>query len=270
MTLPAHWEGEPVRVWASLWGIPLLEAHEVLDSTNDRARRLAAEGALPFTVVLAEEQTRGRGRSGAVWHSPPGAGLWMSVLLPAPAGPETPHLPLLVGLAAARACETALPEVRIGVKWPNDLEVAGRKVGGILCERVPTGVVAGIGLNVRVPPGGFPDELAGRATALETPGGTRVRRSALAGALLGELRALCHTPGARLRPELLEELAGRDVLLGRRVDTRQAGEGRALGIAGDGALVLERPDGGEVRVVAGSVRALEGHRRAGRRGPVHG
>ena len=253
MTLLTHWEGEPVRVWSRLWGVPVFEAHDVLGSTNDRARELAVDGAPPFTVVVAEQQTAGRGRAGAGWHSPAGGGLWLSTLLPL--GDAVPlHLPLLVGLAAARAAEAACPGLRVGLKWPNDLEVEGRKAGGILCERGDGVVVAGIGLNVRQRPADFPEELADRAISLETALGGKVSRGALAGALLAELARTSAAPTSRLTDDGLAELAGRDVLRGRRVATQQAGEGTARGIDGDGALLLERPDGARVRVLAGSVR----------------
>jgi BirA family biotin operon repressor/biotin-[acetyl-CoA-carboxylase] ligase len=102
MALLTHWDGEPIRVWARVWRADLVEAHDVLGSTNDRIKELAAQGAGPYSVVIADEQTAGRGRSGGVWHSPPGAGLWISVLLPLQ-GVVPAHLPLVVGVAAARA-----------------------------------------------------------------------------------------------------------------------------------------------------------------------
>lgn len=256
MALLTHWDGEPVQVWARLWRSPAVEAHDVLGSTNDRARALAREGAPPFTVVLAEEQTAGRGRAGSPWHSPGGAGLWISILLPL--DERVPcHLPLLVGLAAARAAEAACPGVRVGLKWPNDLEVSGRKVGGILCEHGHGAVVAGIGLNVRQQPGDFPPDLADRAISIETAaGGRRVSVGALATELMRELRRLRPGEADPLAREERADLASRDVLLGRRVRTQQLGEGVARGIDGEGALLLEQDGGRCVRVVAGSVRLV--------------
>jgi len=255
MALLTHWDGEPVQVWQDVWRAPLVEAHDVLGSTNDRARELAVQGAAPFSVVLAEAQSAGRGRSGAVWHSAPGEGLWVSVLLPADEGPP-PHLALLVGVAAARAAERACTGLEVGIKWPNDLEVEGRKVGGILCEHGHGSVVAGIGLNVRHRPGAFPEEIAWRATSLEAAHRVRVSMGALATALMHELRATCAAPGPHLAPGVHGELARRDVLRDGRVVTQQAGQGVARGVEPDGALLLEQPDGSRVRVVAGSVRKL--------------
>jgi len=253
VALQTHWEGEPVRVWATLWSVPLLEVHDVLGSTNDRARELAAAGAPPRSVVLAERQTAGRGRSGTPWHSPAGAGLWLSALLPL-AGAVPTHLPLLVGLAAAHAAEAVCPGLEVGIKWPNDVEVGGKKAGGILCEAGEGAVIAGIGLNVRQRPGEFPEELADRAVSLEAAWGRPVPRGRLVGALLAELARRCVPPIPALTADGHLELVRRDVLRDRRVATQQAGEGVARGIDVDGALLLERPDGERVRVVAGSVR----------------
>jgi len=248
-----HWDGEPVQVWTRVWRADVVEAHDVVDSTNARLRELAAGGAGSFSVVVAEEQTAGRGRSGTVWHSPPGEGLWLSALLPGGAG-VAPWLPLVVGIAAARACEQACPGVRVGIKWPNDLEIGGRKAGGILCEHGRGAVVAGIGINVRLRGEGLPGDVATRATSLEEAWTRRVSMGALATALMHELHLLAPTAPGPMDAGLLDDLAGRDVLRDRAVRTEQAGEGTARGIGGDGALRLERPDGAQVRVVAGSVR----------------
>jgi BirA family transcriptional regulator, biotin operon repressor / biotin---[acetyl-CoA-carboxylase] ligase len=254
VALLTHWDGEPVQVWAGLWRAPLLEVHDLLPSTNDRARELADEGAPAFTVVLAEDQSAGRGRGGHAWHSAPGSGLCLSVLLPGQGAPP-PHLPLLVGLAAARAAESVGPHVGVGLKWPNDLVIRGRKLGGILCERHHGAIVAGLGLNIRQRPGDFPPELIGLATSLEAVAGP-VPMGGLVTALLRELRALCGRPGAALTPDLHEELSERDVLQGLEVVTQVAGPGVARGIDTDGALILEHADGSVQRVLAGSVRAL--------------
>jgi len=255
VALLTHWDGEPVQVWARIWRAPLLEAHDVLTSTNDRARELADEGADSFSVVLADEQTAGRGRSGRTWHSSPGAGLFLSTLLPG-GGVPPPHLPLLVGLAAARAVEASSPRLGVGLKWPNDLILKGRKVGGILCERHHGTVVTGIGLNVRQRAAEFPPHLAGVATSLEAAAGNPVSVASLVTTLLRELHVLCRHPTASLLGDLHEELAARDVLRDVEVETQTAGRGLARGIGPDGALLLERADGTVQRVVAGSVRPL--------------
>lgn len=246
-----EWEGAEAAFWEGLWNVPKVELHGAIGSTNDRARALAEDGWGPYTTVIADEQTSGRGRSGAVWHSPAGVGLWISVLLPAS---NAPHLPLLVGLAAADAVGRTCPGVRPRIEWPNDLTIRDRKVAGILCEGVAGMVVAGVGVNVRTPPGGFPDDIAARATSLEDEAGTPPERGALAGALLAELRARMAVAGPTLSHEERSALAARDALEGRPVETAQQGRGVARGIAEDGALMVERPDGVRVAVRAGRVR----------------
>ena len=245
------WEGHSSEFWADLWGVPHLEIHERLGSTNDRARALAEEGWGAYTTVMAEEQTAGRGRTGAAWISAPGSGLWISVLLPAPAAA---HLPLLVGLAATEAIERTCPGLRARIEWPNDVTLSDRKVAGILCEGVRSLVVAGLGINTRTPPGGFQGALADRATDLTSAWGRPPDRGALAGALIAALRGRSAAASSVLSLEERQALSARDALEGRPVVTTQHGPGLAMGIAEDGALVVEREDGRRVHVRAGSVR----------------
>lgn len=274
MTLLTHWEGEPVAVWAATWGVPAVEAHDVLGSTNDRLRALAREGAAAWTVVLADQQTAGRGRSGARWHSEPGAGLLLSVLLPVAAAEVPAHLSLTVGLAVARAVDDAAG-VASRIKWPNDVLVHDRKVAGILCEMAVGGgtatgggrsggggVVAGVGINVRAPAGGgssgdavdgLPEEVAASAAVLEREAASPVSRSRLATELLRHLRPLVAAGG--WSAEARRELAARDALRDRRVTTHR-GEGVARGLDDDGALLVETAPGERIRVVGGSVRML--------------
>jgi BirA family biotin operon repressor/biotin-[acetyl-CoA-carboxylase] ligase len=160
----------------------------------------------------------------------------------------------VVGVAAARAAERACPGVGVGIKWPNDLQLGGRKVGGVLCEQSHGAVVAGVGVNLRVAPGALPGEVAVQAAALEDEASARVSMGALATALLHELHALVPRAAKGLDEEVHAELERRDVLRDRAVVTQQAGPGTARGIAPEGALLLERPDGTRVAVTAGSVR----------------
>ena len=253
------WEGVPVGRWAERWGVPLVEAHARLGSTNDRARRIARAGGAPsFSVVIADEQTRGRGRGGRRWLSPPGAGLWMTVVLAARPS-EHPTVPLLVGIAAARAMEEVSPDLRAEIEWPNDLVIAGRKVGGILCESWDNGagsrgMAIGTGINISQRPADFPPELRERASSLRALGATFVSKPALAGALLGHMRALLSPEPAPLEGALHRELARRDALAGRPVVLGSGETGTARGISSGGALLFEEP-GGDVREVrSGSAR----------------
>lgn len=213
------------------------ELHRVgrIGSTMDRLHDLAAEGAPAGTAVVAEAQTGGRGSRGRAWESPIG-GLWLSVLYRpgSPAGAEL--LSLRLGLAVAEAVETAQPAVRLDLKWPNDLILADRKVGGILCEARWQGaslgwIVAGLGLNVTNP---IPSHLRATAVAL-----AQVAPDATVESLLPEVLQRLRQPVAereRLEPDEWRRLVARDWLRGRALRAPLAG--RAEGIADDGALLV--------------------------------
>jgi BirA family biotin operon repressor/biotin-[acetyl-CoA-carboxylase] ligase len=235
----------------------LLHRYGTVPSTMDLLHRLAAEGAAAGTAVVAEEQESGRGSRGRSWDSAPG-GLWLSFLL-RPATAATGLLSLRAGLAAGEALERLGAGETIGIKWPNDLMLGGRKLGGILCEArwagdTPAWVAIGLGINVRNP---IPPELGTIATSLaetlpaaEPDAVLEVLLPALAG-IDGHEPALCEAELARL--------TSRDWLLGRRL--AQPVAGRADGIDTDGALRI-RGDDGTLHVVRAGTVELAG--RAGR------
>ena len=256
MSLLDLWEGDSPSAWRARWRVPRLEVHDLIGSTNDRARDLAEAGADPFTVVIAEEQTGGRGREGRRWVSPPGSGLWMSVVAPPLEVSARQILPLSAGLATCRAVESAAPGVRAGLKWPNDVVIGGLKVGGILCEGGPYAVVIGIGVNVR--PGALGSALVGTAVALEEAVEGPVDRAVLAEYLMTELRQLLAPASLSLDGELARELEARDVLRGRAVTAETGETGIARGIGRDGALGVEVAPGDVRRVRVGGVRIQEG------------
>jgi BirA family biotin operon repressor/biotin-[acetyl-CoA-carboxylase] ligase len=213
------------------------ELHRVgrIGSTMDRVHQLAEQGAPAGTAVLAEAQTGGRGSRGRAWHSPPG-GLWLSVLYrpDSPIGVEL--LSLRLGLRAAEALEAAGPGLGVMLKWPNDLIVSDRKLGGILCEARWQGetlawVAAGLGLNVTNP---IPDDLRLTATAL----GEHRPGASVDAILPGLLEALrCPLADAdQLSPDECRRLQRRDWLRGRELRAPLAG--RAEGIGPDGALLV--------------------------------
>ena len=227
-------------------------------STNDDLLAAARQGAPQGRVLVADEQTGGRGRRGRSWHSPPGANLYLSVLLrPHASRPSslTP-LSLVAGLAVAEAVLEAAPELDPRVKWPNDVQVGGRKVAGILMEAADSpahglALVVGVGLNVNQD--AFPDELAAIATSLRLETGRLHDRAVLAAAVLRRLDLrLGQAAGAGLEG-VLERWSSRSSTLGRRVACPDGLEGVATGIAADGALVV-RDDAGETHhVVSGLV-----------------
>lgn len=253
--------------------------HGSIPSTMDVAAALASAGAAHGVVVAAEEQTAGRGRRGSSWSSPPGAGLYFS-LIARPAGfakasasatasaersaeeqapgpkPQAPTLSLLTLAAgvAVRDGIAAASGLTADLKWPNDLLVGRRKLAGILAEGHAIGsrdqaVVIGVGVNLR--PTAHPPEVSERATSIEGEAGRAVDRDTLLAAIL---EALCH------RLSALEESPG-DILqawraaspsaMGTRVDW-EGHSGLTSGIDDAGALLVTTSAGIE-RVIAGEL-----------------
>ncbi len=208
-------------------GVPRLHLRQV-DSTNVRARALAAGGAPHGTLVTAGEQTAGRGRQGRSWSAPAGSALLASFVVREP--------PRLLSLAAGTAVAAAAERLdSIGrpaaVKWPNDVLLDGRKVAGILVEGRPQErwAVLGIGLNVAVDLHALGDGLGARAATLGLTTG-EVERALVD--LVAELRRVL----ALEREQVLAELRGRDWLRGRSISWA-GGSGLAAGIDADGRLL---------------------------------
>jgi BirA family biotin operon repressor/biotin-[acetyl-CoA-carboxylase] ligase len=177
--LRTRWAGRP------------LEIVEQCNSTNDLVAAQARVGAPAGLCVIADRQTRGRGRHGRAWFSPSGANLYLSLLArPALPARDSPPLALAVGVAAREALAPfGLP---IDLKWPNDLLVRGRKLGGVLIETSIEGervghVVIGVGINVNLAVAEFPEELRPSATSVAIETGRRQLREPIAAALLERL-----------------------------------------------------------------------------------
>ena len=219
--------------------------HRLTDSTNERAKLLAAAGAPHGTLVTADEQTAGRGRQGRVWTAPARSAVLMSVVLR-----DLDERHALLPLAAALAVCEAIP-VDAGIKWPNDVWIGGRKVAGILVEGRPQEgwAVLGIGLNVLVKRADFAPELRETATSMAIEGAPRTVEDTV-DALVDRLDGWLGAP-----PDaVLEAWRSRDALKGERVRW-SAGEGIADGIDDSGALVVET-GGGRVTLDAGEVHLI--------------
>jgi BirA family transcriptional regulator, biotin operon repressor / biotin---[acetyl-CoA-carboxylase] ligase len=256
-----RWEGAAGAELAARWGLPAVHLFARIGSTNDAARALADGGAPHGTLVIAEEQTAGRGRSGRAWSSPAGLGVWMSMVARPADLPAPGLLPVLVGLAAAEAIDPFVRPAVTQVKWPNDLQLARRKIAGILCEGSwdggsPGAVVVGIGLNVLHAPGDFPDEVRETATSLRIVAGWGPPRAEVAGAVAGAVARALARPPAQLTGALLEALRRRDALEGRPVRVTGATEtaGTVLGVSPAGALLLRTQEGRLQSVTSGTVR----------------
>ena len=267
MTDAAPWHAESLRarLAACRLGREVVALDEV-ESTNDVAWERARAGTPEGLLVVAERQTRGRGRAGSAWHSPPHVGVWASFLLrPALPASRVPLLSLAAGLACVRAAERV--GARAGLKWPNDLVAAdgsGRKAGGILVEsRQEDGgrwvAVVGVGVNANTAEAEFPLELAGRATSLALLAGGPVAREdflvALAQHLAEAYAALESGPEAAL----IDAWRQRAVIFGRAVRVRGGGadvHGVARDVAEDGSLLVRLDSGVELAVRAGELEVL--------------
>jgi BirA family biotin operon repressor/biotin-[acetyl-CoA-carboxylase] ligase len=211
------------------------------DSTNTRARELAAAGAPHGTVVTATEQSAGRGRQGRAWTAPPGKALLYSAIV-RPLDERHLMLPLAVPLAVCAAAEELRPGIECAVKWPNDIHLDGRKLAGILIEARPQDgwAVVGIGLNLTIAPDEFPLEL--RETAISL--GAEMSPTVLSRHLARWTEA---DPEAALT-----EWRRRDVLKGHEVSW-DGGSGIADGVDERGYLLVVTGDGDRVAVGAGEI-----------------
>ena len=204
--------------------------HAVTDSTNERAKELAAAGAPHGTLVTADEQTAGRGRQGREWVAPPRSAVLMSVVL----REFDPLLPLRAAVAVA---ETAGSEE---IKWPNDVWLGGRKVAGILVEGRPAEGWAVLGIGVNVEPVEFPSAL--NAVALHDGRGVEE-------VLVSLVEALEQRLGAT---DPLDAWREKDVLKGRTIGWVGGAGGKAAGIDDSGALLVDTAEG-RVALQAGEV-----------------
>ena len=238
--------------------------YEETDTTNNRARELALEGAPEGTLVVAEKQTAGRGRRGKVWESPLGTGIWMSLVLRPQIMPaEASVLSLLCGLATAEAIE-AETGLSAGIKWPNDILINGKKAVGILtemdCEMSEVHfVIPGIGINVNT--ASFPPEIADIATSLYLECGKTVSRRRLVHKVLERLEEHYET---FLRTgsftAMLEDYRKHCITLGKEVHVlgREPFFAEALDITPEGELLVRRADNGKEEVVFSGEVSIRG------------
>lgn len=237
------YDGHDEDALRAMLDVPQLALYDAVSSTLDVAHGLAVSGAPAGTLVLADQQTTGRGRHGRRWESAPGAGIWLT-LIERPADPAAVQLlSLRLGLRAARMLDryTATP---VRLKWPNDLYVGTGKLAGILVEsrwrddRIDW-VAIGVGLNVRVPDS-FPQAAALRDVS---------DRAEVLAELVPVLRAAAAAHGSLSDAEL-EAYAARDLARGR--SCREPARGVVQGIDARGALVI-RTAAGDVAHTSGSL-----------------
>lgn len=159
-----------------------------IDSTNDEAKRLVRQGAGEGLVVLAEAQTKGRGKPGSKWFSPAGEGLYLSAVVKPFKNPQDLALIVLLGARAVVRAVEAVTGLAASIKPPNDVYLNAKKISGILVERLASGhLIIGIGVNLNNSPESFPDELKTKATSLLIETGEKKQVQAFTQTLLTEL-----------------------------------------------------------------------------------
>jgi BirA family biotin operon repressor/biotin-[acetyl-CoA-carboxylase] ligase len=239
-----------------------------VDSTQNIAQRLAEEGASEGTLVIAEQQLQGRGRMGRAWISPAGKGVWMSLVLrPQIPLPFTPQLTLLAAVSLCRSLRR-LTGLDIGIKWPNDLLIGGKKISGILLESSAEEerlryVIAGIGISVNLDASDYSEETLERAVSLKMALGKEVDRAEVIAGFLKDfedLYLLYHEEGFAPVKTLWEALS---VSLGQQatLTTPQSVlSGIPIGLADSGALLLKQDNGVTVSVFSADM-GLPGDKR---------
>ena len=252
------WDGHSAGELEQRWGRPV-HAFASVGSTNDEARRLAEdEETSAGTIVVAGEQTAGRGRGGRRWSSPPGAGVYLSMVF-RPEELEPSPVSVLAGLGIARALDAAFPGLRPSIKWPNDLYADGLKLGGVLSEAAwadgrPRYLVVGVGINVRPLGEGISQRIARHATSLDEELQGTVPLIEVADAVVEGLGRHLDAARPRLNPGDLVDLDRYDGMRDRRGTLVPPGDkeplpGKCVGIAPDGALLF-RPDRGALQRVS--------------------
>lgn len=230
-------------------------------STNDVMERLARDGVKEGMVVFAESQTKGRGRLGRVWMSPPGKGLWLSVLLRPNLRPmAATQLTIMAATALTRAIR-GVAGIKPEIKWPNDILIRGKKVAGVLTELsaeldTVKYIILGIGVDVNQSTYEFPPELSALATSLQIETGRTIPRAELAAALLRELDYDYNRISLGKFEEVADEWEANCHTIGGnvaiRVGDRQI-RGRAESLDADGALLLRTQHGHLERIIGGDV-----------------
>lgn len=237
-------------------------------STNLDAKRLIEEGGKDGTLVLAEQQTKGRGRRGRTWESKPGHSIYMSLALKPEFEPDKASMLTLVMAYAVAKAIRRVSGLKVQIKWPNDIVLNGRKVCGILTEmhlvksRIQS-VIIGVGINVNQTM--FADEIKDLATSLFLEGGCKIARAELVAWTMKYFEEVYEQFLFEQNLDFLKK-GYEDMLVNRNKEVRVLEpqgeyEGVALGISGEGELIVQKKDGKEVCVYAGevSVRGIYGY-----------
>jgi len=239
-----------------------LKLHSTLDSTQSEAHRLAMDGANHGTLIIADSQQSGRGRHGRPWFSPAGQGIWMSLLLrPVLSLNFAPQMTLLTAVALCRTARQSL-KANVGIKWPNDLLIDGKKISGILIESVGEDelvryMVVGVGIDCNMTEDDYPQELTGKATSLLIETGNRINRSNLIVDFLREFDELYNLYMESGFAPIRTLWESHSVTLGNPIKLRigdRLVEGIAESMDEIGALVVRWPDGSTEKIYSGETQ----------------
>lgn len=244
----------------SIAGHPVQYFQEI-NSTNELARRKGTAGIEKGTIIIADCQKRGRGRHARPWLSPPGSGLYFSLILSPDLAPaDLPKITLTTGVALCRAIGTYL--VNPVLKWPNDLLLGDKKIAGILTETCPLRgsnplVILGIGINVNNPPQGFPADLTGKVSTIEAAYGRALARGKLLEIILKHIDDLLIQAEDRGFADILGEWRSYDACKGRYL-TWLTTSGRVIygisrGIDDEGRLTIKDDQGRIHEVISGDI-----------------
>lgn len=218
---------------------------EEVGSTNDEARHLVSQGEREGTVIIAGSQLKGRGRLGRRWVSPPG-GIYLSVILkPYISAAKLPIITIFASVAVVRTIR-GLAKLDASVKWPNDIVISGKKVGGILCEATKRNIIIGIGVNLNTNLSILPKPLKKQATSVKFESGINVSRDKVIKILLEELDKLYRDFLSRRHNDILAEWSSSCQTLGSRIKielTKGEVRGIAESVGGRGELIVRCYDG---------------------------
>lgn len=238
-----------------------------IGSTNNEARQMAMNGCKEGLVVIAEEQTSGRGRLGRAWTFPRSMSIAFSMVLkPCIKPDQAPGITLVMGTAVCRALRNTTG-LDAGIKWPNDIIIGGKKVCGILTEMsaeidAVNHIIVGVGINVNTRE--FPDELKCIATSLYLEKGENVSRKDVLASVLYEFEILYENFKINGIKSIIQEFKSYSVTIGKQVrvvSISESFEGEAVDITEEGALIVKLKDGSKRQVISGdvSVRGLKGY-----------
>ncbi len=240
-------------------------SYESISSTNDRAMELGKEGWPDGTIVLADSQTKGKGRLGRQWLSPPGVNIYMTVLLRPDTLPGEATILALLGAVAVTGAIRKATEIHAAIKWPNDILFGNKKAGGILTEmkadmdRIHY-IALGIGLNVNLDVSTLPQDVAARATSIKESLGMEFDRLVLIGRILEELEHWYKILQKRGKSFILDEWKLMDSTIGKKIKAFSGGRelsGIAEGIDDEGALLIRLQSGHIEKLNAGDVTILK-------------